>query len=344
MTTTQNETRQGRFLSLRYKLLIGFTLLFTIVFSVAYYWFYQFATDSALNQIRNDMVETLDGVAEGIDADSFAEMAESALEGESSSYYDEHIQWLATVREIEPRGVTYTFVPTQNTQDYEVLFLGDVTVTFNPDNAAAFGDPYNALPENTRLYNGLTELTTNLESYTDPFGRWVSAYEPLVDSSGNVVGGVGIDFRADYVDTVQQAIIDSIFVAFLVTYLILFGTVWLIANIFTKPIARLTSLAAKFGEGDYEHDQDLATLSQTRYPDEIATLAQVFTIMVGKVRKREEGLKKQVAELKIEIDEVKRSQQVSEIVDSDFFQDLQAKARAMRKRGSRQEDSSEDGS
>lgn len=343
MTTTQNETKRGSFLSLRYKLLIGFTLLFSIVFSVAYYWFYQFATDSALNQIRNDMVETLDGAANGIDIESFKEMAQAALKGESSPYYDQHIQWLATVREIEPRGVTYTFVPTQDTKDYEVLFLGDVTVTFNPDKAAAFGEPYKALPENTKLYSGLTELTTNLESYTDPFGRWVSAYRPLKDSSGKVVGGIGIDFKADYVDTVQQAIIDSIFVAFLVTYLILFVTVWVIANIFTKPISRLTGLAAKFGEGDYEHDQDLATLSETRFPDEIATLAQVFSIMVGKIRKREEGLKKQVAELKIEIDEVKRSKQVSEIVDSDFFQDLQAKARAMRKRGSEQESSSDDG-
>lgn len=48
---------------------------------------------------------------------------------------------------------------------------------------------------------------------------------------------------------------------------------------------------------------------------------------------REQSLKQEIRQLKIEIDEVKRQKQVSEIVDSDFFQDLQAKARSMRKRG-----------
>ena len=47
---------------------------------------------------------------------------------------------------------------------------------------------------------------------------------------------------------------------------------------------------------------------------------------------RERGLQLQIQELRIEIDEVKRQQQVREIVESDFFQDLQGKAQAMRER------------
>jgi hypothetical protein len=56
----------------------------------------------------------------------------------------------------------------------------------------------------------------------------------------------------------------------------------------------------------------------------------VFEIMVGKVAKREEKLKQQVAELQIMIDESKRQEQVEEIVDSDFFRELQEKARKLR--------------
>jgi CHASE3 domain sensor protein len=47
---------------------------------------------------------------------------------------------------------------------------------------------------------------------------------------------------------------------------------------------------------------------------------------------REQSLKEQIQQLRIEIDEVKRQKQVSEIVETDFFQDLQAKARRMRSR------------
>jgi phosphate uptake regulator len=90
----------------------------------------------------------------------------------------------------------------------------------------------------------------------------------------------------------------------------------------------LTRAAQRIGEGDYE--QDLSTLTPGRFSDEIGKLAQVFEIMVGKVHQREEKLKKQVAELQIVIDEQRRQEQVSEIVDSDFFRDLQDKARKMR--------------
>jgi len=54
--------------------------------------------------------------------------------------------------------------------------------------------------------------------------------------------------------------------------------------------------------------------------------------MTEKVYQRELKLRLQVEKLKIEIDENKRSKQVEEIVETDFFRDLQSKADQMRKR------------
>jgi len=53
--------------------------------------------------------------------------------------------------------------------------------------------------------------------------------------------------------------------------------------------------------------------------------------MSDEVYAREQRLKQQVQDLKIEINERQRRQEVSEIVETDFFQDLQAKARAIRR-------------
>ena len=50
---------------------------------------------------------------------------------------------------------------------------------------------------------------------------------------------------------------------------------------------------------------------------------------------REQSLKQEIKQLRIEIDETKRQQQVSEIVDTDFFSDLQARAQEIRRRGRR---------
>ncbi len=53
---------------------------------------------------------------------------------------------------------------------------------------------------------------------------------------------------------------------------------------------------------------------------------------IATLRKREAGYKRQIESLHIEIDQMKRNQQLNEIVESDFFQALQNKARNIRQR------------
>ncbi|MEZ4716226.1 MAG: hypothetical protein R2851_09080 [Caldilineaceae bacterium] len=146
-----------------------------------------------------------------------------------------------------------------------------------------------------------------------------------------MVGGLGIDYRADYVRQVQTAVRRQIWIAYIVALPLQLLLIWLLSGVVTNSLKKkLTVAAARIGEGDY--DQDLAELTDRRFPDEIATLAEVFAIMISKVRTREQSLIRQVAELRIEIDEVKQREQVSELTESDFFQDLTQKARNIRDR------------
>lgn len=70
--------------------------------------------------------------------------------------------------------------------------------------------------------------------------------------------------------------------------------------------------------------------------DELGHLARVFQHMASEVYNREQRLKQQVAELRIEIDEVKRSSQVAEITETEYFQGLQQKAEQLRQKRGRQ--------
>ena len=327
----QSSSHSSRFIGLRVKLIAGFTILFTVIFALTFLWFDAFSSRVALNRIEEDLIDTLNGTIAGIDGDEFARLAEESVpEGSSvpsgDLLYQQHQTWLGTVMSIEPRSIPYTFVP--GDQPYEVLWIGDSFRIIRPESMTSFRESYIADPANTMLYQGLAGVTANMDAYSDQWGTWVSAYGPIRDSAGAVVGGVGIDFRADYVAQVQRAIRSQITVAFVIALVGQFLLVWLITNAITRSTAELTQAAERIGEGDYE--QDLSNLTNRRFPDEISTLAQVFELMMAKVRTREQTLKQQVAELRIEIDEAKRSAQVSEIVDSDFFQDLQLKARQMR--------------
>ena len=52
--------------------------------------------------------------------------------------------------------------------------------------------------------------------------------------------------------------------------------------------------------------------------------------MAREVEAREDRLKKEVNELRIEIDKVKQARQVAEITDTEYFQELRSKVRQLR--------------
>lgn len=323
--------RMRRFISLHFKLLLLFTLLFTVAFAVAYYWFYQFSTNRAINRIGEDLRYTLVGAAERIDGDDLIALYETGQPNEAGftddPRYQAQVDWMDTVHKIEPRAWLYTYL--KGDQPNEMIFITDLFSRYNTDKAAGFREHYVA-DDAGPPYAGLEDTTLDLHPYTDKFGSWISGYTPVRNSQGEVVAGLGIDFQADYVAQVQQAIIDSMLKAFAITYVILFILVYLISRFFTRPIVNLTSIAERIGEGDYH--QDLSILRKEHFPDEIDKLAEVFEIMVGKVQQREQNLKRQVAQLRIEIDDAKRQRDVKKIIETDMFADLQSKAEAIRKR------------
>ena len=65
--------------------------------------------------------------------------------------------------------------------------------------------------------------------------------------------------------------------------------------------------------------------------DALGQLARVFKRMAAEVYGREQKLRSQIQELKIEIDEIKKAREVSEITESEYFQNLQKRAKELRK-------------
>ena len=350
---TMSEGKQvkdkGVYVSLRVKLLVVFTLLYVIVLAGSDLWAYSFASNRAVGQIREDLETTLLAAAQGVDADALAAVyadnstdsscAIPASEDDSTGYYPDderywdHVRWLQTVNDIEPRAFLYTYV--RGTRPNEMIFIGSNGAVWEPEPAGAkFCERFIADDANPP-YQGLQDTTLDMQGYTDDFGRWVSGYTPITNDSGEVVAALGVDFKADYIDEVRQGIINKMATAFAISAVVLVGLVFIISNIVTGPVRALTGAATRIGEGDY--DQDFEAIANTNLPDEITTLTNVFEIMADKVRAREQTLRERVRKLEIMIDEQKRDEQVSEIVDSDFFQDLQARAKEMRERSRRRQ-------
>jgi DNA-binding response OmpR family regulator len=98
---------------------------------------------------------------------------------------------------------------------------------------------------------------------------------------------------------------------------------------YLRQVERLTEAAAKVEAETFDPDSlDLAGV--TDRPDALGGLARVFQRMAREVHAREQRLKQQVQELRIEIDQARQSQQVSKITGTDYFRDLRGKAGDLR--------------
>ncbi len=112
-----------------------------------------------------------------------------------------------------------------------------------------------------------------------------------------------------------------------VVVLIVVGTLHM--NRILQDVGQVTGAAAAVEAGQFEADM-LADV--VKRPDEVGKLGRVFQHMARTVYAREERLRQQVQQLHIKIDQAKRARQVSEITESDYFQDLEKKVEELRDR------------
>jgi methyl-accepting chemotaxis protein len=360
-------------ISIRWKILIGFTVLFTIVYLLALGMFTNLAINAADEQIKEDLTQALMGAASGVDVDMLLDLAKTGEANEAGFSDDprfvEFLDWLDVIHTAEPDAWPYLYIPHED-EGY-IYFVVDLLARYDTSSSAAFLEGYKS--NSGYILEGLDQLTyravdtqfvqtlknqaDNLEestpwlsntfnsiagwlvdsniqpkkafgTYGDQYGRWASGYMPISNSNGENVAAIGVDFQATTVNAVRQEVRDSVQNAFLIAYPVLLILVFWFSSVFTRPLITLTAAAERVGEGDYE--VGFSELISDRYKDEIDTLAYVFSIMVQKVHKREQKLIRQVARLRIEIDETKQADEVAQIVDTDFFKQLQSRADNLR--------------
>ena len=102
-----------------------------------------------------------------------------------------------------------------------------------------------------------------------------------------------------------------------------------------RPVEAMTAAAI-----DLENDRfDPASLDDAAArTDEVGALARAFRRMGTEVLERERRLREQVERLSVSIDRKRVERDVGEITESDFFRDLQSRAREMRRRDAGEDD------
>jgi CRP-like cAMP-binding protein len=94
----------------------------------------------------------------------------------------------------------------------------------------------------------------------------------------------------------------------------------------TDFIGEVRQWVQRLAEGKYDAIKAPGDVEDTS----LSALAADFVRMAAQVREREEKLRQEVAELRIQIDEKKRKEQVKEITQSEYYLSMKDKLRAMR--------------
>ncbi|QQE65657.1 hypothetical protein GFS31_23450 [Leptolyngbya sp. BL0902] len=331
--THREPPQRRRFVSLQVRLLVGFTIIFTGVFSAAYYWFYTFTIESAVASLRKDLNNTLEGAAAGVDAEELIDLYTTG-EPNAAGFSDDprylnQISWFETIQQLEPRAWPYayimvgladqdtarkqvrdsngnisveTFVPSH---DRQLVGVVDLWAIHDPAKSYLFLDMGEASHYSVRAWKE-NRLIERSDLYADAWGEWFSSYTPIRNAEGEVVALLGIDFEASYVNQLKRSLVDQIIISFSLAYITLFILVYVSSKFFTRPLKHLSFAAKKIANAEYDDTESFKLLSSRKLRDEFTDLSDTFMMMTAKIRGREEALKTRVQKLQIEIDETRK--------------------------------------
>jgi HAMP domain-containing protein len=218
-----------------------------------------------------------------------------------------------------PRALSETFVGESTNADAELMPMTQVE---DPLLAVA----YQAFEKNNIELDNLMGLQEF--SFYDPTTR--QRYYIAVQPLGQLDWVVGtVTPESVFLTSINRSRNRLLIVITLFLGVGAIAAVWLSDRAITRPIMNISDAAEAIESGTFSNVSLNATIDRR---DELGKLARVFEKMAKEVYNREQTLKRQLQALKIEIDESRKSREVKEIVDTDFFKDLKVKAQHMRDR------------
>lgn len=310
-------------LNIRTKLMLVFMLLFTVTLAGLLIWFALFASRVVMDNLRNDLMTSAEITAGTIDPGKLAR----AQAGDEDAR-EEIGARLDLILASNPNAAqVYVMVPKSPGSDqFEIVYVAFHDET-DGEVYGSWEGTYDAsyLPE---IQDALQETTTSYDVREDDYGVWLSGYAPIQDESGQTIGIAAVDMSAADVNYVRGQVLIGSGIAFVLAYVAVFLAAYFLSGAISGPMRAITGAAQVIAQGEPFQPESLAGVAGGA--DEVGQLARVFSRMAVEVQAREQKLKQEIQKLKIEIDEKKRAKEVNEIVDTEYFRDLQKKAKDMR--------------
>jgi GAF domain-containing protein/HAMP domain-containing protein len=169
------------------------------------------------------------------------------------------------------------FVYTMRKDDQGIYFVVDARLTPDEPLISEYGDRYEEpSPTLVENFDSMTGTIIEADFYTDEFGTFLSGYTPILTTSGEQVGVLGVDISANTILAQERAYLLRLIFIYIVALILLIISGVIFANYLAKPIIGLRDVANKIIKGDFNFR--ITDIPRTR---ELAELALDFNAMTA---------------------------------------------------------------
>ena len=292
-TTTQSkikDPKSARYPTIQTRLTIAFTLLGIIVVAVVLFIQFNNFRGALRNEIRQRLTSITKIAALQQDGDLLTKITSGS---------DEYYQKLNSINlKIKDSDPDLVFVYTMRKNDEGIYFVVDANRPGDED-ISAFGEVYQepgpALADN---FDTMTQTIIEPDFYTDEYGTFLSAYAPILSSTNENVGVLGIDINASKVVEKERVFLRNGLIILIAIIPVIYLMGVFIGRLLASPLTQLANEARKIGEGNYK-------MQQISNPgtSEVADLSSAFQFMTERITELVNSLEDKVRQRTVQLEQ-----------------------------------------
>jgi methyl-accepting chemotaxis protein len=231
-----------------------------------------------------------------IDGDKFKELTKKM--DDKDKYYNELIKTLYMIK--EETGATFLYTLAQN-DDSTYKYVADGSDVPGGENFSSIG-----LEESVEVFDGADKAFDGEAVYSelydaDEYGFLLSAFVPIKDSNGNIVGVLGCDFSAESVLEVSRQFKTNISIVLIIIGILVNIVVMLSSYKILSPIDYILKVITEMGNGYFSESMDSKLLKRK---DEIGIIAKGINNMKESLIILINRIKDESSAIKAEVDNV----------------------------------------
>lgn len=240
--------------------------------------------------VKERAMSSAESVASIIDADIFVSLEEGDEESDSFQSVldvlnpflnDSDIEYIYTMRYAED-GETVAFV-----------------VDADLEEGASIGEEYDEAYD--KIYEALAgEVTVDDEVTEDEWGAFYSAFAPIIDDDGTVVGIVGVDCLIDNLNSKIQVILKSLIFAEVICIIVAFFIAMIVGRLMARNVRTINDKVDELANAE----GDLTQAITVKSGDELENVAENFNLFLNKIREMMLMIRENEERLQVSTDSV----------------------------------------